>query len=525
MKQFFSLLFISTSFLINAQEIITSVADVSAVTVYASAAEVTNKISVKIPVGTSKIVIGNVAADFDEKSVQLSAPDYITVLSISKGTLPDFELQSPAFTRVKDSLEASDLKLQQYQLQYSASEGALKLLNNDKLLANDSKVASGDIAKVVEYYKSKYIELQTEMARYRKLAAEETKVNKRLREKLRTFTGGDQKLILQLTSTKATALSMEMSYLTMQAWWAAYYDLRAVNTSSPLKFILKASVVQNTGVDWGNVKLALSTGNPTQSGVAPVFSPAYIKFYTPSVPTYYKQNTIQRMESRAPSATEDVVMEERLISTPTTTQVQNQLATTFEIDVPYSIKSNGEPHSVTLKEFSHSVVFKYYSVPKLDKDVFLLAEVGNFESLNLLPGEANIIFENMFVGKSYINPYATVDTLNLSMGRDKMISVKRERIMDEKSTQVSGGTKRQTYEYEIKVKNNKSTAINLLLKEQYPISTEKSIDVELIEASGAAVNKEMGVLTWKLSLKPGEMQTYRVKFIVKHPKDQSIYFN
>lgn len=510
----------------NAQEIITSVADVSAVTVYASAAEVTNKISVKIPAGTSKVVIGNVAADFDEKSVQLSAPDYITVLSVSKGMLADFEVQLPAFARAKDSLEASDVKLQQYQLLYSANEGALKLLNNDKLLANDTKVASGDIAKVVEYYKSKFIELQTEMARYRKLIAEETKVNKRLREKLRTFTGGDQKLILQLTSSKATNLSMEMSYLTTQAWWSAYYDLRAVNTSSPLKFILKASVVQNTGVDWGNVKLALSTGNPTQSGVAPIFSPAYIKFYTPSVPTYYKQNTIQRMESRAPATMNDeVVMEERLISTPTTTLVQNQLATTFEIDVPYSIKSNGEPHSVTLKEFTHPVVFKYYSVPKLDKDVFLLAEVGNFESLNLLPGEANIIFENMFVGKSYINPYATVDTLNLSMGRDKMISVKRERIMDEKSTQVSGGTKRQTYEYEIKVKNNKSTAIQLLLKEQYPISTEKTIDVELVETSGAAVNKEVGVLTWKLSLKPGETQTYRVKFIIKHPKDQSVYFN
>ncbi len=527
MKQLLSIFFFGASMAVFSQEIVTSIADVKAVTVYSGAAEVNNKIAVKIPSGTSKIVIGNVAADFDEQSVQLSAPDYITVLSVSKGVLKDFELQTPVFTRLKDSLEQSDSKLQQYQLMLSANEGALKLLNNDKLLANDTKVASGDIAKVVDYYKTKYVELQNEMLKYRKLYTEESKENKKLKEKIRAFTGADSKLIIQVTSSKATSLNIEMSYMTYSAWWVAYYDLRAANTSSPLKFIYKASVTQNTGVDWNNAKLILSTGNPTQSGVAPVFSPAYIQFYAPSIPGMYPtQNKIQRMESRAPMADKaEAELDEMVVTTPKTTQTQNQLATTFEIEIPYTIKSNGEPHSVTLKEFEHPVVFKYYSVPKLDKDVFLLAEIGNFESLNLIPGEANIIFENMYVGKSYINPYATSDTLNLSMGRDKMISVKRERIMDEKSSQVSGGTKRQTYVYDIKVKNNKATDVNMLLKEQFPISTDKSVDVELVETSGAAINKEVGVLTWKLALKPGETQTYRVKFIVKHPKDQQIYFN
>lgn len=526
MKRFFLILFSGAVLTAFSQEIVTGKAEPKAVTVFANGAEVSNKVQVKIPAGTSKIVIGNVAADFDERNVQLTAPDFITVLSVSKGVLKDFELQSPVFIKMKDSLEASEAKLQSYQLQLLANEGALKLLNNEKLLSSDTKVASGDVAKVVDYYKTKFIELQTDINKYRKLIANETKEHKRIAQNLRSFTGGDIKLMIQITSTKATSLSLDMTYLSQSAWWSAYYDLRAESTTKPIKIAYKASVIQNTGVDWSNVKLTLSTGNPIESGVAPIFTPAYVQFYTNvmPVPQISAQNKIQSMAKKEMTY-DEVVYEQSIVKTPKVAQMQNQLAITFEIDVPYSIKSNGEPHSVTLKEFEHPATFKHYSVPKLDKDVFLLAEITNFESLNLVPGEANIIFENMMVGKSYINPYATSDTLNLSMGRDKMIAVKRERIMDEKSSQISGGNKRQTYVYEIKVKNNKATAVDVLLKDQFPISTDKTIEVELLEAGGASVNKELGVLTWPVNLKPGETQTYRFKFSVKYPKGQQIYFN
>src|SRR5690606_39731533 len=98
---------------------------------------------------------------------------------------------------------------------------------------------------------------------------------------------------------------------------------------------------------------------------------------------------------------------------------------------------------------------------------------------NFVPGDANIIFKHMFVGQSYINPAITMDTLNLSMGRDKAISIKRERVLDAKSTQVSGSSKRKTYTNELRVRNNKSSTINMLLKDQYHIATDKSIEIEL----------------------------------------------
>jgi len=131
----------------------------------------------------------------------------------------------------------------------------------------------------------------------------------------------------------------------------------------------------------------------------------------------------------------------------------------------------------------------------------------------------------MYVGNSYINPSVTSDTLNLSMGRDKAITLKRERIMDVKSNQQSGSSKRQTYTYELRVRNGKSTAIDMLLKDQYPISTDKSIEIELTDNGGAMVNKETGILTWMINVKPGETKTYRFTFTVKSPKDKVVTFD
>ena len=166
--------------------------------------------------------------------------------------------------------------------------------------------------------------------------------------------------------------------------------------------------------------------------------------------------------------------------------------------------------------------YKYYSVPKLDKDGYLLAEVNDWEKLNLLPGEANIIFEGTYVGKSFIDPAATTDTLNLTLGRDKRVVIKKEKLPDFSSTKFLGSNKLQKLTYEITVKNNKKDTVRMLLKDQYPLSTNKEIEVELMDDGGAEINRETGVLTWKLELAPGAIQKVRFAYSVKHPREKLV---
>ncbi|MBL7764151.1 MAG: mucoidy inhibitor MuiA family protein, partial [Chitinophagaceae bacterium] len=203
----------------------------------------------------------------------------------------------------------------------------------------------------------------------------------------------------------------------------------------------------------------------------------------------------------------------------------NELNVTFDIDLPYDVPTNGKEQTATLKEYSIGSHYKYYSVPRLDKDAYLLAEVADWEKLNLLPGDANIIFEGTYVGKSFIDPNSTFDTLNLTLGRDKRVVVKKEKLVDYSSVKFLGSNKLQKLTYEITVKNNKKDTVKMLLKDQYPLSTLKEIEVELTEDGGAAVNTDIGVLTWKLELAPGESKKIRFAYSVKYPKDRALNLN
>ncbi|MGZ8541090.1 MAG: DUF4139 domain-containing protein, partial [Chitinophagaceae bacterium] len=159
---------------------------------------------------------------------------------------------------------------------------------------------------------------------------------------------------------------------------------------------------------------------------------------------------------------------------------------------------------------------------RADKDAYLLAEVGDWQNLDLLPGDANIIMDDTYIGKSVIDPNTTADTLNLSLGKDKRLAVKRSLVKELSSLKASGGNNRQNFTYEIIVKNNKLTNVNLLLKDQYPLSTIKEVEVKLEDNAEATVNEETGVLTWKINLKPGESKKVRFSYSVKHPKDKKI---
>ncbi|POY37117.1 TonB-dependent receptor [Solitalea longa] len=201
---------------------------------------------------------------------------------------------------------------------------------------------------------------------------------------------------------------------------------------------------------------------------------------------------------------------------------ENPIDVTYDIDLPYDILGSGNEQSVTLKSFDLPAEYKFYSAPKADKNTYLLATVNDWEKLNLLPGEANITFEGTYIGKSYIDPLSTQKTLNLTLGNDKRVIVKREKMQDYSSTKFIGSEKKQIFTYKLTVKNTKNSAVKMILKDQYPLSTQKDIEVELLESSKAHVNNEVGTLTWEFEMKPGETREFTLSYAVRYPKDQNL---
>jgi uncharacterized protein (TIGR02231 family) len=200
----------------------------------------------------------------------------------------------------------------------------------------------------------------------------------------------------------------------------------------------------------------------------------------------------------------------------------NTLNVTFDIDILYDIHTNGKEQTAVLKTYQVPATYKHYAIPKLDKDAYILAEVKDWEKLNLLPGEANVILEGTYTGKTYIDPNTSQDTLNLTLGKDKRVAIKRDKLVDYSSVRFLGSNKLQKFTYEITVKNNKKDAINLDLKDQFPLTTTKEIEVELIDANGAMSNNDTGVLNWLVTIPAGESKKFKFTYSIKYPKDKVV---
>jgi uncharacterized protein (TIGR02231 family) len=540
MKNLFLAFAFSIAGMVFAQKPIFATAKVKAATVYFNAAEISQTTSLTLPVGTSEIVIKNVANDVNESSVQIGAPASVTVLSVqfTNNYISEYDLdeKNPAIKKVRDSIKLVQKEIRKTENARNSEAKLLELLDkNQQVYGVNSGLNVLELTKMVAYYKEKRTEISDN---YDALEEKTTKLNAllaKLNSKLEIDTSKEEKtstgkLIVQVMNEVAGIVPLDISYLCNSATWTPFYDLRAENVTAPINMLYKAQVVQNSGIDWKKVKLTLSSGNPNQNNQAPLLSTWFLRYGESQNHIgnqMYKRNQIQGSMRKDVQA--DMVMEQanapvmaKSSISDYTTIAENQLNVSFDIDIPYDVLSNGKVHSVALKEIKLPASYKYYAVPKAEKEAFLLAEIADYSKYNLLPGEANIIFEGMYVGKTSINPSQVSDTLNLSMGRDKKVSIKREKVVDKSGTKFLSSKKEQTFTFDITVKNNKKEAIELLLKDQYPMSTDKDIEIELLQSDGAKTNLETGILTWQLQMKPNEIKKFRISYKVRYPKDQVI---
>lgn len=203
-------------------------------------------------------------------------------------------------------------------------------------------------------------------------------------------------------------------------------------------------------------------------------------------------------------------------------QTENQTSINFEISTPYSVNSDNKNYSVDMVVYQVPAFFQYYSVPKIEKEAYLIANITDWEKYNLLEGEANIFFEGTFVGKSLLDVRFASDTLQLSLGKDKNVIVNREKEKDFETRQFIGSKKEESKSWKTTIKNNKSQEINMVVLDQAPVSKLEEIEVNIQNVSGGKLNKESGEVKWEFTLKPMEKKEFDLKYSVKYPKSRNL---
>ena len=506
------------------------------VTVFLSGASMTSKGSFSAGSGTQDIVFENLSPYIDPNSMQASGDGDFTILGVSFRT--NYLMNQPKpkeMIALEDSLERLQYRYDGFKNQRQVYETEQSMLiANKNIGGQNTGVSAAELEKVANIFRTRLsdlaVRIQDSQIKERKIQADIAAINLQLSELNNKRNKNTGEIVVSIYSKAAVQGKMALTYNVPNAGWSPVYDIRANAAATNVTLEYRAMILQNTGVDWNNVKLSLCTGNPSLPGAQPTLNPWWLSYYQ----TYRKSNAYG---AAAPAATrssmsmsEAVVLEDMAkdeekaadYAWEYTEVSEGQTNITYDISIPYSIGSDNKAHAVPIQNFTIPATFKYIAIPKLDKDAFLLAEITGWDQYNLISGNVNVFFDETFVGTSYLNTQSTNDTLAVSLGRDKNIVINRSLMKDFSEKKFVGAQKKETKFYEIAIRNKKRAAIEIEILDQVPLSKIADIEVESLETSGAKYDKETGKLTWKMKLGSGEEKKVKMGFSVKYPKDKVV---
>jgi len=601
------------------------------VNVYRSGAQISSEALVNLPKGTSELVFGGLSPYVDQGSIQVNGLKDATILSISYNqNYLDKKTQSEKIEGLEKAIKTKNREIALVQNQNIGLQEEESLLKNNQNLQSEQQAITLDkVTAFSKYYRERMTALKTELfdnnLKISELQKEINNLNNEI-SKLR----GDAKeqrgeIVVKIDAQNPSSLTLGIKYNVTEAGWFPIYDIKTNSIKEPLKVHYKAHVFQQTGDDWNNVKVTLSTGDPSQNNTKPDVVPHYLDFtnyynqassvkkynykYNPMVKTVtgvvtdnngealpgvnvlikgtrngtqtdfdgkytmniaqgselvfsflglktqtipvYAQQMYVRLESDESQLSEvvvvaygtkkksdfDGIMEDENVTktlqgktegvkvkTTATGDVkeENITNTVFKINKIYSIASSDEVSVIPIDDFEVETEYEYFTAPVLNENVFLTAKLKNWEQFDLISGEANVYFEGNYAGKTFIDPSQTQEELIISLGVDPTLVVERKQLNNMKDKSLMGSTRTVKKEYEISIRNNKATDVEIVLKDRVPLTQNKEIKVEKITHTANEYDEKTGVLTWKVSLKAKESVKKQLTYEVKYPNGKRI---
>jgi len=528
----FSLLFfiiIGKTFTQNSLRVSNS--EIQKVRIYQSGAFVSRSVKVNLNAGINEIVFDKLSPYINANSISVKGFGEATIVGVNfQQNYLKIQKTSSEITKLECEKDSLTIKLRYIQNKIMAcNEGLAVLQANRSIGGANNGIDAAKLTALVEYQIKKINSLKDEIIdlgiKDQGLQNQITKINQQLSVLNSKQNQSEGNIIVTVNSSIKSLASFEFSYLiNSNVRWTPVYDIRVKNTSSPMEFILKAKVYQSTGEDWTDVKLSLNTSNPTDRVQKPNLTPWYLNFQQRDDYSYRTRGTDSDQESAAPmmNKLQEIKVEMDTMRWSNAQIIENQLNNEYEIENKYTLKSGNVETQIEINRINANAYYEYASAPKLNSDAFLMGNIINWESLNLLNAEGSVYFDGAFVGTTYIQNTSSKDTMNLSLGKDERIIIKRTKLNEVNGSNLFGNVKEKKFSYDIVVKNTKKETVEITIEEQLPISQDKNITVNALELSGGKLNPTTGLVTWKISLKAGESSTKKFNFSVKFPKDTSV---
>jgi uncharacterized protein (TIGR02231 family) len=487
-------------------------AKIQEVTVFINGAEITDSERVPVKKGRSTLIFDGVSPFINTKSVQVSAEN-VELLSVS--TEDAIAATDAKIKVIQDSIDILTDKIELIHNEVDALQFEKKMLaENQRLGGNQNGVTLVELSKAADFFRERTLKINNALTTFNNKIKTFDQSLKALHARYKIINDkvntARKQIIVVVSSDKDLLVNFKIRYLVNEAGWIASYDLVAPDINKPVTLKYKAQVYNNTAIDWTDVKLTLSTSDPSLAASRPYLTTWTLNYTSMANEGLLENKALQYNNDLSDSAVEydDIAVAE--------------LSTSFDIAQRHSVLANGEFHRLDLINESLNATFEYVAVPKVDLSAFLIAKVTGWEKLNLISGTANVYFGNTYIGESRIDTQLMSDTLELSLGRDNQILVGRAKLEDKASANFIGAKREESFIYEIQIKNNRKTPITIKIQDQIPISQESDIVVETSNLSGASLDKLSGRLQWFKTIPASENVKYTVAFSVRHPKSKYV---
>jgi uncharacterized protein (TIGR02231 family) len=493
---------------------------------YQDRAMIKKEASVSLKKGENIVRIAGVTANLIDQSVQVGIKGKSSV-KISDVKVEKTYLQKTAqdkIQKLQSKLDSLNDTIRAIINEISVITNSIEFLRKIIPFPQNQKVTTSDVEAYVKYLEKSH------SANYERLSKLENKLKKLNEEKkaveneLRNLSSADEKsksIIIYLTSQDDNKeIAIGFSYVVAGAGWLPQYDVRADSGTSKIELSCFANIKQSTGEDWKNVDIEISTAMPFVYGAPPELSAWHIDVYQPRPRVYkFKEEVLasKAMELKADQAPEKPFEEPEIKAE----------ATSFSFILPrkVDIPADNQPHRILIASSANDAKLHYYAVPKLSRYAYLRAGLQNPFSFPLLPGQMNIFLDGKLVSTASVDrTILASEDIKLPLGVDE--GIKLERKLQRKFTEYAGVFSKETkisYEYAIDITNSKNKEINIDLNDNFPVSRNEQIKVELEspKKDEAAISED-GIILWNLKLSAGEKKNLKVKFRVEHPKDLRI---
>lgn len=523
---------------------ITAAATISAVTVYADRAQVTRSASLKLKPGSYLVVFEGLPPLIQDDSVRVEGKG-------GAATIVGLEIKR-AFLEQSGEKRVIELdeEIQALERRLAALDAKKAGLAAQKAFLDSIRVSWGErISKELAIGRPTSAQLQEASsfvgtgvtnAEEQNNSIEVEKKNikdkiEALRRQRDESTGSQRKEIknveVMVDISSEGTLKLDLSTVIGRASWVPSYDVRLGSDVKNSELTFRAMVRQQTGEDWKNVALTLSTARPSAGGAPPEMNPWRISFYrpqpvlggvasmAPAAPMMLKKAKSVRREV----ADDGFKVAEEAPAAFEIAQVSNeQSSVAFSISRPIDVPADGSQQGSVIAIEQFPVNMEYLAVPKLSPFVFLKSEIINKAAYPLLPGKVNTFVGNTFTGSSYLKKVAAGEKFDLYFGVDDQVTVKREELKQRKEAGIFGKNK-ASYRYRIELGNFRKEALTVTFRDQLPIAGDEEIKVSLDEPTVKPdEQKSDGTLIWKLPMKAGEKKELSFGILVEYPKDKEI---